>query len=476
MSYSVTKNTSLLTAASILQKIISFVYFTIIARFVGEANTGQYFVAMTFSTIFAVVADFGLGPILTRETSRHPEDAENNLQTIFWTKIVFGLGAYLLLIMLVNLLGYVAETRQLIFLAGITMFFDNLHAVFYGVFRARKNLFFESIGVIGSQFITLLIGTIAIFLHWPLYWLIIAYIIPSFLNFVFSATALHYVYKIYYHFSWNKELFKKFLLLAAPFAIAGIINRLYSYSDTLLMTKMLSAKELGWWSVPYKITFAFQFIPVALSASVYPVFSSLYLENKEKIEELFIKSWRYLFTIVFPISAGLFVLAEPIIVKIYKPAYLPSVPVLKVLLISLIFSFLSFITGALLNATNRQNIQTFLVAISLGVSITVNLIFLPRLGIMSAAYAALLGNFLMCLGGFFFCARFIKIRYKIIFKYFNQTFWPALVMALAVYFLKEELNFLLTIPIGAAIYGLSLFATGGLSINFLRETILKIKQ
>lgn len=476
MSYSVVKNTSFLTAASILQKVISFVYFTIIARFVGEANTGQYFVAMTFSTIFAVVADFGLGPVLTRETARHPEDAEKNLKTVFWTKIFFGIFTYFILITVVNLLGYDSLTKDLIYLSGITMFFDNLHAVFYGVFRARKNLFFESIGVVSSQFITLIIGTTAILLHWPLYWLIIAYIIPSFLNFIWSSTALKKVYHLKYGFGWDSKLFKQFFILALPFALAGILSRLYSYSDTLLMTKMLSAKELGWWSVPYKITFAFQFIPVALSASVYPVFSSLYVESREKIDALFAKSWRYLLTIVFPITIGLFVLAKPIIIKIYTPAYLPSVPVLRILLISLIFSYLSFITGALLNATNRQKIQTALVAVSLVASVTINLIFLPKIGIMSAAYAALTGNFLMCAGGFIFSACCIKINYWNIFKYINQTIWPALAMGVVVYYLSLKINFLFTIPVGGLVYFCLLFLTGGLSIRFLKESLLKIKS
>ena len=47
MTYSVAKNTSLLTMASVGQRIISFVYFTIIARIIGVDNTGQYFFNVT---------------------------------------------------------------------------------------------------------------------------------------------------------------------------------------------------------------------------------------------------------------------------------------------------------------------------------------------------------------------------------------------------------------------------------------------
>ena len=474
MSYSVVKNTSFLTAASILQKIISFVYFTIIARVIGVGDTGQYFFALTFTTIFTVVADFGLGQILIRETARNPENSERNLNTVFWTKVIFGLAAYLLVIFFINVFNYAPEIKQLVYLSGVTMFFDNLHATFYALFRARKNLFYESVGVVASQFLTLTIGTVALLMHWPMIWLIAAYAIPSFLNFLFSAFSARRVYKLHYGFIWDKNLFKTFIALAVPFALAGIIGRLYSYSDSLIMSKMLSRDELGWWSVPYKITFAFQFIPVALSASIFPVMSGLYIQSKEKIGQLFQKSWHYLFIIIFPLSFGLFVLAELIVTKIYKPEYLPSVPVLRVLLISLIFGFLSFITGALLNASNRQKVQTALVAVALVVNIIMNVILLPRVGIIGAAFSALAGNIILCFGGIYFAGQFAVLDFKRIFISINQTLWPALIMAMAVYYMSQWMNFLITIPIGAVLYFILLFITGGLSASMIKEAKEKI--
>ena len=474
MSYSVAKNTSFLTAASILQKVISFVYFTLVARFIGVENTGQYFFAITFTTIFTVVADFGLGPVLTREASRYPENSDKYINTIFWSKVLFGIGAYLLVLFFINILNYPIDTRHLVYLSGATMFFDNLHSAFYSIFRARKNLVFESVGVVGSQLVTLIIGSIAILLHWPLIWLIAAYTIPAFLNFLFSAYFARKVYNLHYGFIWDKHIFKLFVALAFPFAAAGLLSRLYSYSDSMLMSKMLSNQELGWWSVPYKITFAFQFIPVALSASVYPVMSSLFVEDKTKIAALFEKSWRYLFLIVFPLSFGLFVLAEPAIIKLYRADYAASVPVLRILAISLIFGYLSFITGALLNATNKQKTQTGLIGFSLVLSIILNLILLPRWGIIGAASAALASNFILCLGGFYFASREIPVRYGQLLRYANQSFWPALFMALIVYFLEQKIYFILTIPIGAMIYVCALFLTGAVNVQMVRQMYSKV--
>ena len=460
MSYTVAQNTSFLTTASVLQKVISFFYFIFVARMIQVENTGVYFFAIAFTTIFIVVADFGMGPVLTREAARFPDRSDSYFNTVFWTKIMFGAGAYLLVVLFANILKYPETTKLLIYVSGITMFFDNLTTAFNSIFRARKNLIYESLGVIGSQFTTLLIGTFALLNNWSLVWLILAYTIPSFLNLIYISGFLKKVYRISVHFVWNSEVFKIFLATALPFALAGIIGRLYSYSDSLLMSKMLSAKELGWWSVPYKITFAFQFIPVALSASVYPVFSSLFLSEKTAIGPLFEKAWRYLFAVVFPVALGLIAVADPVVKLVFGQQFAPSVVPLRILLVSLIFGFLSFITGALLNATNRQKTQTKLITLALVVNVILNLILLPKLRIDGAAIAALTSNALLCLTGLYFASRQVFINFKNILRYINQTLWPALAMAAVVYFLSFKIHYLLTIVVGGIIYLILICFTG----------------
>lgn len=474
MSYSITKNASFLTFASIFQKIISFVYFTIIARMVGVENTGVYFFALAFTAIFAVVADFGLSPILTRESAKYPDKTGEYLNTVFWTKLVFGFLTYLLVVFTVNALKYPPLARYMVYLSGVTMIFDNIHSVFYGVFRGRKNLVYESIGVVSSQFITLLVGTTAMLLRWPLVWLIIAYAIPSFLNAVYSGFFVWKRFGIFPKPNFSAALLKNLLILSFPFALSGILSRLYSYTDSMLMSKMLAPKELGWWSVPYKITFAFQFIPVALSASVYPAMSSYTVLDRAKIGTLFEKSWRYLFTVAFPVAFGIMAISSPVIIFLYGPAYAPAVGVLRLLLVSLIFTFLAYISSALLNATDNQKKQTGLLGVALLANLTLNFVLLPRLGIKGAAVASLASNFLMCLGGYVLARRYVEINGGRIFKYFNQTFWPAVLMGIAVYALSLQVHFLIAIPFGAVLYFGLLFFTGGLSREMIKENWNKL--
>ncbi len=474
-SYTVAQNASFLTVASILQRAISFVYFTILARAIGVDNTGVYFFAIAFTTIFTVIADFGLNPVITRELSRHPEESNRYISSILFTKIILGLLAYGAVVLVINLLGYPLFTKEMVYLAGVTMLFDNLHSVFYSFLRAKKNLLFEAGGVIGSQFLTMVVGGIALWLHWPLYWLILAYTIPAFINIVYSFLSAYLAENLRLIFKFDKKLIVWSLKIALPFALAAFIGRMYSYSDSLIMSKMLSESEMGWWSVPYKITFAFQFIPVALTASIYPAMSSLFIEDKQKIGKLFSKAWNYLLVIVLPLAFGLMAVAKPVIIYLYGKNYLPSVLVLQILMVSLIFSFLTFVNGATLNAINRQKAQTAVLGISLIASVILNFILLPRYGIIGAAWTALASNIILCCLGVYMVQKTVTLPWHQIFEYFIRIFIPAIVMYIVAYNLATRYSIFITIPIAVFVYILLLFMTKGITVQVIKSIIAKTK-
>ena len=63
-----------MTMASVGQKIISFVYFTMIANHLGAEKTGKYFFALAFTTVFVVFVDLGLTSVLGRESAKQKEN------------------------------------------------------------------------------------------------------------------------------------------------------------------------------------------------------------------------------------------------------------------------------------------------------------------------------------------------------------------------------------------------------------------
>ena len=476
MSNSVAKNTALITFASVAQKVISFVYFTLVARQIGAESTGKYVFALSFTTIFAVFIDMGLNQVLIREGAKSKDSLQKYLSSVLFAKLFLGILTYVAAIVTVNLMGYAVETRHLVYLSAVTILFDSLHLSLYGVLRSYGSLKYEAVGIIMSQFITLVLGTIFLYLNFPLIFLILAFTIPSFINVCYATTILYVKHKIVLRPRWDREVMKFFIKITIPFALAAIFARVYSYIDSILLSKLMGDREVGWYSIPYKITYAFQFIPSALVAALYPKFSEYFVTDKNKLAYTLERSFKYLLIIVFPIVFGISILAKDIVLSLYTAEYLNSVLPLQILLVGLIFSFVSFPLGSFLNACNKQVSQTVIVFSIMVINIISNLILIPRLGVMGAALSALIGNFCLVLFSLFVVPKIAKISYSFVFKSFVQVLLSALMMGIAVWYTNLHFHYLIAIVVGGVVYTLALFVFRVVTRAQLKEAFQLIKK
>lgn len=473
---SIAKNASYMTIASVGQKMIAFVYFAIIARMLGPAQQGIYTTAMTFTTIMVVFVDLGFTNVLVREVAKAKDKAQEYLSTLLAVKIGLGIITYLATVMIVNILGYDDLLKLLIYVSAITMLFDSCHVTLYGVMRGFGTLRYEALMIFGSQLITLLFGSLFLFLKLPLVSLVLAFTIPGAINVIFAAVVLSKKFGIHFRPSFHKTAFFHLGKIAIPFAIAAVFARIYSYIDTILLERLMDATAAGWYAVPYKITFAFQFIPLALVAALYPKFSEYYAHNRQKLAYIFERGSKYLLLLAFPIAVGIGVLAPDIIGVIFGDTYAASVLPLQILIVSLIFSFISFPIGAFLNACDKQSTQTGIVAIVMVVNIVMNIILIPTYGPVGAAIAALTGNILLTVLGYLIMPHIAKISHIFIAKTVGQVSIAAGIMGLIVYYSNLHVHFTLSIMLGIVSYAILIYIFRIVTTSQLREAFSLVKK
>jgi len=80
-----------------------------------------------------------------------------------------------------------------------------------------------------------------------------------------------------------------------------------------------------------------------------------------------------------PIAFGIGVLGREIIFSLYTSSYANSILPLRILLVGLIFSFISFPLASLLNAVNRQGTQTGIMATVMVVNLILNILLIPKI-------------------------------------------------------------------------------------------------
>lgn len=465
-----------MTIASIFQKVIAFAYFTLIAREIGAVGTGKYFFALSFTTVFVVFVDLGLVNVFIRESAKAIEKLGEYLSTILSIKIVLGVFSYITVFIVINIMGYEVETRYLVYLSAITMLLDSLHLTLYGSLRALGELKYEAISIVGSQLLTLALGSFFLFSGFSLIFLILAFTISSGFNVLFVMSVLRLKYNISFRPKYDKETAKYLTKIAVPFALAAIFSRVYSYIDSILLSKMIGDAAVGFYSIPYKITYAFQFIPLALVATLYPQFSEFFVNDRQKLAYIFERGVKYLLLISMPIAIGFFVLSKDIILLLYTEEYLESVIPLQILIISLIFSYLSFPIGAFLNACDRQKSQTTIVGIVMIINIILNVLLIPRVGIVGASISALIGNILLAVIGYIIVPKIVIISHSYIAKAFFHILLSASCMGLLVYITNVRFHFLYAILVGMIFYPTLLFLFRSVSLKEIREVVSLVRK
>lgn len=462
----IAKNTTYLTAAYIIQKIFSFLYFILIARMIGVEDIGKYVFALSFTTIFSVFIDVGLAPVLIREGAKDFSKVKKYLNNIILVKVVLSTATYLAVIIIINLIGKDPLIKQLVYIAGLIMVLDSFYLSFYAVFRAKQVLKYESIGMIIGQAIIVGTGAVVLLAHLSLHWLIASILAGSVFNFFYAFILLNSKLKIKLNLRYDKDTLKILFKIAAPFAIAGIFARVYGYIDTILLSILVGDKAVGWYSAGYKITYALQFIPMAMAAAIFPAMSNYFVSSKELLAKIFEKSIYYLTLIALPITFGVLILAYEFIIAVFGVEFAPTVLALQILICSLIFNFLGFPLGSLLNACNRQITNTINMGITMVVNIILNLILIPAFGAqayLGASIAALVSQFILFGLGFYWAGKIIKYNKKFLILGFLKVLTAGALMVLVIAILKPGVNFILLIPIGGIVYFTALYVLRGIS-------------
>lgn len=520
----IAKNTSYFTLALIIQKVITFAYFTILARNLAPEDLGKFYLAISLSSIFLVIIDIGQANLLTREISRLKEGDRKGAKDIIGQVMAFKLPLSVLaiasLVVLANLLDYPEITRNLIYISALIMSLDALSTSFFSVIRAFHNLKFESISSVATQLIILSIGIVGLNLGFGIIFLMFNMLLGSLFRFGFALSLIIFKWHLSIRPEYDFVKLKALFFLTVPFALYGIFNKLYLYLDTVLLSKLAGDYYVGLYQVAFKIIFALQFLPMAFIASLYPAFSAYWkkentppsplsrggemgntppappdggeaqspslmeksvlfsLPSREgnkgcvkpasQLQITFERAFNYLTFISLPITIGIIAISDKIIL-LFTDKYLEAIPALNIIMLSTFFIFVNFVLGSLLNACDRQKENTRNMSIVLIFSVILNIILIPKYHALGAAITVTATNILMFTLSLLYAKKIVELRFKKIGWPFLKALISALVMGLAAIYLKSKTSLFLTIPASAAIYGSLLIILRAVKIEDLKS-------
>lgn len=473
-SYSFSQNTLFLLISYIVEKLLVFFYFIFLARYLGPHNFGVYSFAISFVSIFFVFVDFGFSTVLIREAAKDKDNSRKYLETALAFKIIAWLITSMFIILIINLLNYPQSTRYFVYILISWMFFESMGSTVYAFFRSQHNMRYEALGLILNKTIFVILGFVFIFLKLPL----IVFATPLTLGGMFYFFYPLFIVRKNYslEFKIDKKILSFFFKIALPLVFGTIFATIFSSINTVLVSSLSSDRAAGLFSAAFRIPMALLFLPGAVGASIFPVFSSLAQNNRERLAEIFEKALFYMIFLSLPLILGGLILSPQIITFIYGSGFFEANKPFSFLILILLFLFLDFLFSPLLTAFNKQRENAIFRGIGLAVNIILCFLLIPSLAQIGGAIAFSVGFSIFSIIQLILILKLVPLNFSRIVKKTILVLISTIIMGAVIFVLKDKFHIILSLVVGAVGYALSLYLVGAVRKEDISEMRLLVKS
>lgn len=360
-----------------------------VARYLGPDQYGLMSYVVSYVSIFQVLATFGMDNIEIREESKSTEEKDKLIGTAFAIKFTLATIAMLLVAITAWIFEADSFTTWMIILYSISMIANS-----FGVIRNYFTSLVWNEYIVKTEITRTFIGAAIkiglLLLHAPLVWFIAATLFDTIL--IAGGYVVSYRTKIdkIRYWKFDKEIAKYMITQSFPLAVSLSAVLIYHRLDQIMVGKMLTNTELGYYSVACKFTELVMFIPTILTQTITPILVRIHKTNfceyREKTQ-LFVNITVWICIIISMIVA---LCSHIIIICTFGTQYLPAVVILQVLAFKTVGDALSSTAGNMIIIEGKQKYAWIRSVTACFVCVGLNLLFIPRWGTIGTAIASIL--------------------------------------------------------------------------------------
>nr|WP_319374585.1 flippase [uncultured Methanobacterium sp.] len=453
------KNIGVLFIGQIVIYLLSFFFTIITARYLGVQGYGVLSFAIAFTGLFAVLADFGLSTLMIREVAREKNLVSKYLGNIVIIKTILVLMTCVLIVLIINLMGYPKETIEIVSLFALCVGVNAFTTIFYAVFQAFEKMEYQSFGQIINSVLILSGSLLLIHFGYGILEYALLYLIVSLIVLVYSTILCIKKFTIpRLEVDW--DFWKRLLLDAWPMGGMAIFIMIYFRIDVIMLSLMVGQEAVGFYSAAYQLSELTTVIPTMFITSMFPLMSRFFENSKSSFMKTYAKSTKYLAFVAILMAFIVTVIANPIISLVFGENFSGSVFALQIIIWSAAIMYITMLQGNVIITANKQLFSFKITIMAAIFNIALNLILIPHYSYIGASLATLITEAFGLMIGMFFLN---KWGYKI---NILDTFLPpvlALLGATAVTVIMIKLtilNSILVAIIASFVYGIIIYKFG----------------
>lgn len=360
--------------------VVSLLTTGLLTRKLGTEIYGEFILITAMSTFFDTLADFGTSIIGVREASKKETEAErikvwSNMALLRLILAGFSLGLGLILI---YSWPDFETIRTEAVLAWSMMILTSLAGSLAIVWQTRIKMELKVV-------VEVLFPTVFLVCLWiykgeiSLIWVFGTYLLARMVTLAMGWQMIGGVID-FRKCDWEKM--RHYLKLSWPMGLYLMIFGAYDRAiDSMMIRRFLGVNEVAWYGLAYKIYAVLQQPAYYLVSGIFPILSG---KNNNK-KSLFYGSAIALTVGAASLLLGVWIFAPLMIQILAGDGFEAAVPVLRILSIALIFSYLGHLVGFTLISRDGQKemLRTGIVVLSF--NLIANLVIIPRYGIGGAA-------------------------------------------------------------------------------------------
>lgn len=411
--------------SSVVTLLIGFLLRIVLARWLGAADLGLYQMVITIQGIATLVAALGIPVALIKYVAEYKDDKGKLTQTVssgLISSIIFGVFVGILLYALSGTLASVFHMPELAGLLKILAFvfpFTSFLEALLGLFNGLRQMKSFAFLMILRSLLMILLIVAFVWLGFGIKGAVLGIVLSVIGGCIFGLySSRSFLYLNLQGFVQNA---KKLVLFGSQMFGANAMGLILAYTDIILIGYFLAAKDVGYYSVAVSLSMFFLIIPQAIQRITYPATSEYWSNNNHQaLQTMIDKSMKYSACILLPVGLGVGFFAREIITTMFGAEFIYAALPLCVLLIARVIRGSTEVPiGASFSGIGRPDIALKIDATSAGANVGLNILLIPRFGILGAAIATTAS---LLLGTIIFLAlipRLLKV--KIDFKWFAQA-------------------------------------------------------
>ena len=370
----------------------------IIARTVGPERQGIYSLAILLPTFLLMFGSFGINLASTFYLGKRkypPKEVFGNniILAILVSSLMVLVG--LVIIFLFSDSFFLGVNREYLilalFLVPLYIFFNFISHILLGLQKIKK----YNIVCLSQSFLFLsLVSALLLGIHWG----VKAAILAEILSFVIIGIVLFFFVKKETGgivFKLNKNYFKDNLSYGLKGYLGGIFYFLHHRVDLLLINFFINPMAVGFYYASARLAEGVWLLSNSTATVLFPRLASE--RNEKSLKEFTPIVCRNILFITFIVSIFLLIFGDQIIVLFYSGNFLGSIKPFRILVIGALFVSGCQILNNDLGARGKPILGTYIIGVSVALNIMLNIIWIPKYGIVGAAWATVVSYFVMFL-------------------------------------------------------------------------------